>query len=203
MTLMCSPACCSGVRSITHPDYTKGCIHPSCPNPETCAGNRLYYLDESKTSLHLHLTHLKTSRWASFTPVSFTLPPELTLIYKAYIDIARGILLRVWDDPIYLFFDDQTGNPLRPQQMSTKFRETFPEHLQKYIPSPRGCRCVQGSLGPGPASSLSPLLALQCRCTALRYKLYATLCVTSCFGQHYGPTTSHLASNLLTTCRLL
>lgn len=134
---------CAGVRSITGPWYQGPCPHPSCGDPDNCPGNKVCYIDGPGSALHLVLTHLKTSRWASFVPVSFTLPPELTKLFTAFIEVARGIIMTArWPDHPYMFVNTQTFNQLRPQEISQWFRMAFPEEIQHLIPSPRACRCA-------------------------------------------------------------
>lgn len=132
----------TGVRSITGPWYRGTCPHPSCSNPQNCPGNRLSYAEGKQGVLHLHLQHLKTSRWASFVPVSFDLPARLNTLFTALIGVVRDVLMTTFEDHAYIFFTAQTGKPLKPQEVSQNFRSAFPESLQAKIPSPRECRCV-------------------------------------------------------------
>ena len=130
-----------GVCSITGPWYDGPCPHPSCTEPNGCPGNHLSFIGGDRQALHLHLQHLKTSRWASFVPVSIDLPPTLNTIFAALTGGVRRALMTVWPDHPYLFFNPMTGQALKPQEVSCQFRKAFPEGLQAMIPSPRACRC--------------------------------------------------------------
>jgi hypothetical protein len=131
----------TGVRSITGPWYSGPCPHPSCSNPQNCPGNRLSYVEGRQGVLHLHLQHLKTSRWESFVPVSIDLPQRLNTLCTALLGVVRNALMTVFPDHPYIFFSPQTGQPLKAQEVSQLFRSAFPESLRAKIPSPRECRC--------------------------------------------------------------
>lgn len=132
----------TGVRSITGPWYSGPCPHPSCSDPPNCPGNRLFFADARQNVLHLHLQHLKTSRWASFVPVSIDLPQRLNTLCTALMGVVRDGLMTTFPDHPYVFFNPQTGQPLKPQEVSQHFRSAFPESLRAKIPSPRECRCA-------------------------------------------------------------
>lgn len=108
--------------------------------PDTCQGNRIYYLDEARTQLQLVLTHLKNSHRSSFIPVSFTLPEELTAIFIPLIEVARPKLMRTFEEHPYLFINPNTGAALTAQQVSKAFRKAFAPDVRESVPSPRECR---------------------------------------------------------------
>lgn len=114
--------------------------------PETCQGNKIYYLDESRSSLQLVLTHLKNSHRRSFIPVSFTLPQELTAIFIPLIEVARPKLMRTFEEHPYLFINPNTGAALAAQQVSQAFRKAFAPDVRILVPSPRECRSVDNNV---------------------------------------------------------
>lgn len=132
----------TAIRSLTGPWHEGDCLHTDCWDPARCPGNKLSWVDDTKTTIRLVITHMKTSRWSSSKSINVLLTAELTRVFKPLLEEAIPKLTRCCDPQSpYIFINP--NNPeqqLRPQEMSMAFRSIFPSSLVDKVPSPRQCR---------------------------------------------------------------
>jgi hypothetical protein len=83
------------VRTCLHPDCVQpsgGCMDTECRQGSSCKGNRLEWVDSTKSKLKASFPHHKNeARW-DHMPIEFVLPPSLTNQLMPWINKGHSIL---------------------------------------------------------------------------------------------------------------
>lgn len=83
------------VRSCLHPDGVQpsgGCMDTDCRQGNNCQGNRLEWVDSSKSKLKACFPHHKNEGKWDHMPIEFVLPPSLTKQLMPWITKGHSIL---------------------------------------------------------------------------------------------------------------
>lgn len=126
--------------TLTHPGHKAGCLHPDCQHRVSCPGNRVYKYGANWKLEAPH--HKNTKRWQG-TAIKLDLPSELGQLLDHHTGWGLNTLTRTAGSKLqpYLFCNSNTGQPLKPQEVSMVWQQAVLEGTGIKF-SPQLCRSI-------------------------------------------------------------